>query len=329
MKQVDSKGSIKKRWALGYCLSMTVKRQLLEWQEANVPLTVGVVLVDHLLIIVAATAGYLSFVHSPVFVWLPVNLLAFCLIARSQRALECLVHEASHYNWSTRPGINDLAANLLAALPVFSSVQRYRASHILHHRYFGSTYDPDRIRYEELEIDDLDRSSLKAFASGTIVRLPAYFLSWWRTIGLNPALFLVSIFWQLAIFVAPASVILDIGRGLLVWVIWWLIPLILVLPPLRFVAEAGEHVYNGPSNLFQATITNCGPIHRWLFHPHGDGYHLIHHLCPKIPHYNLKASHWFLMRIDPHDYAARHRSRLRVVEQPSQASAYPTTAVPI
>ena len=58
------------------------------------------------------------------------------------QGLECLVHEASHYNWSRHRRLNDLAANVLAAIPVFSTVGRYRVGHFIHHRMKGAEDDP-------------------------------------------------------------------------------------------------------------------------------------------------------------------------------------------
>jgi fatty acid desaturase len=58
----------------------------------------------------------------------------------------------------------------------------------------------------------------------------------------------------------------------------WLVAFPVALPLVRFVAESSEHVYEGTSTVFDATITNLGFLQRFMFHPHNDGYHTVHHL---------------------------------------------------
>ena len=47
----------------------------------------------------------------------------------------------------------------------------------------------------------------------------------------------------------------------------------------------------GATSVAEATTSNIGLLDRLLIHPHGDGYHVAHHLWPRIPHHQLPAFH--------------------------------------
>jgi fatty acid desaturase len=303
-------------WPTGYgtTLPADVRLSLKQYKQTNLSRTVLTALLDLLTICVAAMIDNRFFSKAAVF-WLPLHIITLVIIARSQRGLECLVHEGSHYNWSRCGRRNDLLVNLLSALPVFSLVKRYREGHRLHHTQFGSGDDPDRQRYEQLKIDDLDRSSARAFIQGIAKRLPRYILSWWKAIGLSPAAFLYALAWH-AVFVLPLAVIIGIQSSLMLWLKYWLLPIMFVLPVIRFIGEAGEHIYRNNDKVFAATVSNYGFAHRWLIHPHQDGYHLLHHLMPSVPHFSLKRAHELLSAADPINYGLRQRYRLHLLQQP-------------
>lgn len=81
--------------------------------------------------------------------------------------------------------------------------------------------------------------------------------------------------------------------------LYFLLPFALTLPILRMISEAGEHPYElswrtDETSVIAATVNNIGPIHRLLFHPFGDGFHLMHHLYPSIPGYRLSRAYEIL-----------------------------------
>lgn len=97
----------------------------------------------------------------------------------------------------------------------------------------------------------------------------------------------------------------------------WGVPIFLMLPLLRFVAEAAEHDYElGRAEtqvIFNRTWSNLGWIHRWLFHPHNDGFHVVHHLYPYVPHHLLPSVYAFIMANDS-TFAERALVRTRLVD---------------
>jgi fatty acid desaturase len=46
------------------------------------------------------------------------------------------------------------------------------------------------------------------------------------------------------------------------------------------------------------------PIFRFFIYPHGDAFHMTHHLLPAVPHYHLDFAHQMLMNWNP--YAKAH-----------------------
>jgi len=241
--------------------------------------------------------------------WLPIAVG----VARSLRGLECLVHEASHYNWIRRsPCWNDRVANILAAMPVFSSVQSFRAGHLVHHRDYATVADPDRDRYRRLRIDDLDRSSAGRYTLGLIKRIVPYAKGFWAT-GTTKTTVAYGVVWHLG-YLVPLGLLVGVGKAAMLWLLYFVAPFILVLTPLRFVAEAAKHCYDHGNNVFETTISNIGPLHRWLFHPVNDGFHTLHHVAPRIPHHRLRVAHEWLFANDP-TYRELQPQRHRVLEE--------------
>lgn len=88
------------------------------------------------------------------------------------------------------------------------------------------------------------------------------------------------------------------------WDLFWLLPMVFLLPFIRFVGEIDEHAYPSPdcssdATLFNTTITNHGFLHKMLIHPTGDGYHLAHHLFPSVPGWRLRIMHNHMIDLDP------------------------------
>ncbi len=241
-------------------------------------------------------------------------IITIVLCGRQFRALECLVHEAAHFNWSRGHRVaNDLAANLLAGFPCGAQLTGYRRSHLLHHGRFGTTEDPDRRRYEELQLEDLPRTSALAYVGAMLPRLYRYQLSWLRESG-NPAEIGKALLWAVLMVVTPSYLLGQTPAALLAAGLWAL-SFFGSLTVIRFVAEANEHQYRTGTTVFSATVSNLGWIQRAVFHPHGDGYHSVHHLWPGVPHHRIARLHETLLDKDP-VYAANVLVRTATLSQP-------------
>lgn len=57
--------------------------------------------------------------------------------------LQLFIHEAAHFNLAVNRSLSDRLGNVLIAWMVGTSVARYRKVHFDHHRYLGTTGDPE------------------------------------------------------------------------------------------------------------------------------------------------------------------------------------------
>lgn len=311
-----------RRFLRGYTLSKEGKDRLPDWRRtrpvrsfataaADVA-AIQLAMVGHLLVLAGLPwwAGALTYV--------PVLLV----IARYLRGLEVLVHEGSHYNWSRMRGRNDRVVNVAAAYPVFQSVEAFRVGHTIHHQQLGSAIDPCRQRYFALGWANLRRTGVVAYTRGMFGNLGRYSASWWKLIGSDRSVAVYAVLWHLVVMVLPLTALLVLwggrsvaaaaGVAVAAWLAYVGVSFTLVLPPLRYIAEAAKHDYVDGTTTITGTFSNIGPVH-WLLHPHGDGYHFLHHVDANIPHHRLRGVHEWLTKNDP-EYGA-NRFRVRVLEE--------------
>jgi fatty acid desaturase len=304
----------------GYRPNDRAKAVVKEASKPDLLTSILTLLGNHMAMVLIAALGCWAWVALPIYAAVPLIAIGMLLTTRFQRGLECMVHEGSHYNFvrgKGRPGkvLNDAIANLLAAFPTFVTVGSFRASHWLHHEHFGDEDDPDLIRYNRLRIEYMDRAKRGDFIAGMIARLLPYVAGWWMALGFSPLTILAGLAWHGLVWILPLSILFGLGTAFAIWAAFWFIPFVFILPFTRFLAESGKHQYLDNGTVFTATVSNIGPIHTCFLHPHGDGYHLLHHLFPCIPHHQMAKAHTLLVAYDD-NYRARHKHRTVIFQNP-------------
>lgn len=216
---------------------------------------------------------------------------------------------------------NDFMTNLLAGSPVGIDVKNYAKSHNgPHHGRYGSSFDPDRRRSEVNGYETWNRTALGPYIIGLASRLPLYMTDFYKTVGSTDRSTLIRFaIFHITVFMFPISTLFGVTSAAAIWIVYWLIPMMGPLQVIRLIAESNEHVYEQGNSEFATTVTNIGWLHRWLFHPYYDGYHLIHHMFPTIPQFLHKKVHAILCNVDK-DYRSRHLIRDRVVGEPRKVS---------
>jgi fatty acid desaturase len=267
---------------------------------------------DMALFIGTGVAAAVAHVVLPAPLAWALSLVAVVVMGRCGRALECMVHEASHRNWQRQGRWNDLLANVLAGFPTASQVGEYRRSHMVHHARLGSADDPDIIRYEQFDLESMTGLRGGELVKGVVRRLPAYNWSWYTAIGTSRTTLALSGAWY-AVVAALVALVAGPQVALVTW-LHFVVGLGLVLPVIRMLGEAGEHRFIAGDTAFNATISNLGWAHRWIIHPHGDGHHTLHHLWSSVPHHQIARMHLTLAELDEANFAANIQWRKKVLE---------------
>lgn len=304
----------------GYTTPSSARASIAAAHATRLWLSVTLALADNAIVVavIAACAWPPLWRGWDIVAGLAAGVFAALVTGRQFRALENLAHEASHFNWSRRHRrVNDLLARSLATAATGVRLNVYVASHRRHHGSFGTREDPDFATYQRLGLEELDRSSARAFAASVLGKMTLYRRQWRDASAGQRKPPLTPVLWAAVVIVLPAGLLWWRVPSALVAIGIWLAGFYVVLPVIRFIGESSEHIYTGQNTVFDATISNLGLVQRILIHPHGDGYHTLHHLWPGVPHHQIRKLHRLLVSADE-AYAARLRYRTRVLSAPGR-----------
>lgn len=244
--------------------------------------------------IVLVTAWLHSQITDPVAFWITYVLIVAPVIASRQRAFENLNHEGGHGNLAGSPRAN-LILSWLVALPVGHNPVTEGRDHGFHHWGFWGPDDMDLWRYVRLGLIELPAASVLALGGILWRGYPIYVADAARYFFLprgEPRAHRITRigFWAAVLVVVLATGVLG------AFTLYWVVPLVFFLMPMRFVGEVSEHAGLGCSDEIHCTRSNIGALQRFFLHPYGDGYHLLHHLLPEVPPHRASAVHAVLMR---------------------------------
>jgi fatty acid desaturase len=264
--------------------------------------------IDYALI---ATAVYLML---GVSWWLyPVSLV---IVGSTQRAFANLLHESSHGILASNKKINFIAGTVLSGYWIAHLLVAYRNSHVAaHHRYYAKPHgDPDVAFHREVGLYDTAEGNWAFFVKNIVLvllgfRAPAYLRYLWRDriwfrdwdvtlpmpVSARTERLIFLGFW---VVVAAGLTATGLWGAFL---LFWVVPFFTTFAVIGWLAEMSEHFPLPDSEADKLLLTRNRygwAIERFLFGRHGDSYHLVHHVMPTIPTWNLGRANRIL-RDDP------------------------------
>ncbi len=244
---------------------------------------------------------------------IPAGILLVLLMGLRMNAFGVILHEGSHGLLAKSRTLNDRICNWGIAFWTINSVEEYRPTHRLHHRYLGQERDPDRDFYlvpsrrgalTGLLLQDLfgvtavRRATTRISGTSQASGAPASLLA-------RPQLLAGKIITQL-IVLGQFVLLQGVRRGILFYVVFWLVPIVCMYPMILRLKTITEHFDSGlreANSVHWIARTSCaGWLQNHLVGARME-YHFEHHVVPTIPYRGLKKLH---RRLDQKDLFVDH-----------------------
>jgi fatty acid desaturase len=223
------------------------------------------------------------------------------LMGLRMNAFGVIVHEGSHGFLAKSRKLNDRLCNWGVAFWTINSVEEYRPTHRLHHRYLGEERDPDRAFY----LVPARRGALTGLLFQDLLGVTAFRRATNRIAGTSqesgaPASLLARP--QLLVGKAVTQLVVlgqfilfqGVARGVLFYVAFWLLPIICMYPMILRLKTITEHYDPGlrdQANIrWTARTSVAGRIQNHVVGARME-YHFEHHVLPAIPYPGLKRLH--------------------------------------
>ena len=243
----------------------------------------------------------------------PAGILLVLLMGLRMNAFGVILHEGSHGLLAKSRTLNDRICNWGIAFWTINSVEEYRPTHRLHHRYLGQERDPDRVFY----LVPFRRGALTALLLQDLLGVTAFTRATTRISGtsqqsgapaslLTRPQLLVGKFVTQLVVLGQFLLFQGVRRGILFYVVFWLVPIVCMYPMILRLKTITEHFDQGmrnPNSVHWIARTSCaGWLQNHLLGARME-YHFEHHVLPTIPYRGLKKLH---RRLDQTDLFIRH-----------------------
>jgi fatty acid desaturase len=198
---------------------------------------------------VAALLAAANLIPSLPLAWaIPAGVLVVLVMGLRMNAFGVILHEGSHGFLAKSRTLNDRICNWGIAFWTINSVEEYRPTHRLHHRYLGQERDPDRTFYlvphkrgalSFLLLQDLfgvtafRRATTRISGTSQESGAPASLLT-------RPQL-LVGKFVTQVVILGQFILVQGTRRGVLFYVVFWLVPIVCMYPMILRLKTITEH----------------------------------------------------------------------------------------
>lgn len=208
--------------------------------------------------------------------------IAIFIIGNRQRALGNLLHDASHGSLLSNRFLNDWVSNIFTAIPLNNLLKHYRKDHIKHHILLGTKGDPDLIHkdsYNHCKANTIILENVfnkKIWFSSLLGNLPK----------MNFKELSVQLIWWIVV-IGSINYVTNIYAAFLFLFLWYCSK-ITVFHTITTIRELSDHVGLNPISVLEFTRNSPSKSFlKYFIHPHNDNWHLVHHIIPYVPHYNL------------------------------------------
>ncbi len=243
----------------------------------------------------------------------PLGIVLVVLIATRINALGVVIHEGSHGFLARSRRLNDRLCNLGAAWWTINSVEEYRPTHRLHHRYLGEERDPDRPSYllpdgrgaiaililKDLLAVTAVKRALVLFSGSRDEEGAETARSTRKQIWLGKGAVQLVVLGQFVLFQ-------GLWRGVIWYAVFWLVPILCAYPLILRLKTITEHFdrrfWDGDTELWVARTSFAGRIQNHLIGARME-YHFEHHVLPNIPYRGLADLH---RRLDDNGWTGQH-----------------------
>ena len=226
----------------------------------------------------------------------PLLIIISLIISGTQmRALGNILHECAHNSFFTKRLWNKKLGQFIAILE-FSSFEKYQRQHLSHHLYLGD---------EHKDLDFAVRKKLNFSAPLTRGNLFIHILTIFK-----PQFY--SLYIDIKLFDKHESTSLKMLRVL--WIaflililflfgikflfLFFVIPFLTTYQWMKFFSDLADHAEVISANQNELRSRNHIFKSQWLnlfLFPRNDSYHLVHHLFPVVPTWNLRDAHSILL----------------------------------
>ena len=255
------------------------------------------------LVVVGCMISTNSLMRHNLFMGLLFYLISLLLIGVRMRALNILLHESTHRTLAKSKLLNDIIGTVFSAWCILQTWTGYHHQHILlHHPHLGDpNKDPDYMAFIQtgLYSEGTTRADvinyLKSIPTPRSTLLYVRFLIKDRIFPEDEKRFERIL--RLSFCAAMIGVLYQTGN-MRNFVFYWVIPKLTTANWVGNVAEIFEHfpvVHESVDELHASRNWFWGTVGDFFFNCHGEGYHLVHHLFPRIPYWNLNKAHDILM----------------------------------
>jgi fatty acid desaturase len=206
------------------------------------------------------------------------------------------VRRAARSKW-----LNRFVGGPLSGYLIFQAFQPYRQSHVIyHHGHLGEEgLDPDYQLYLDAGLYDgltrLQFALRHVLATLLLLNAPAYL---WYVVknrlvafGRNRGELVGFVLWWTAILA-----VIHLAGAWRLFLLYWIVPFataFLVIGRFIEIAEhypmLSRHQQDGPLHSTRNRFSH--PVEAMFFSMHNENYHLLHHLRPDIPFWNVARAH--------------------------------------